>query len=326
MIGFLRRNSRKIPIIGDMLCSLLVFPFAFNFLEEWSKAIDIASVNRRSGVLSFSGGTGGNRWLCALYLVMALAHLFRAFRRREKSRTAFIAQLIYGFAYAVCAALPRFMGYTDEMCKVLVLIVLAAMLAGRVLAIVRRHTVWSIIVNAIAILMIVELTQVAGQPYAIMLAGLVASFSALASILAVAFSQIRYDVLRDIVRKTYAIEIICGLLLTMVAFSYMLEFIDDAFTSFWDALWYCFAVVTTIGFGDLSPVTATGRLITIILGVYGIIVVALITSVIVNFYGEMKRTDTVRHDGVEGMEEEKQEAGDPAQTKGDSPTGSIDMR
>jgi hypothetical protein len=32
-----------------------------------------------------------------------------------------------------------------------------------------------------------------------------------------------------------------------------------------------------------------GRILSIILGMYGIVVVSLITSIIVNFYGEMKR-------------------------------------
>ena len=42
--------------------------------------------------------------------------------------------------------------------------------------------------------------------------------------------------MREIVRKTYAAEIIAGLLVTMVAFSNVLVFTDDAFSSFWDAL------------------------------------------------------------------------------------------
>ena len=85
-------------------------------------------------------------------------------------------------------------------------------------------------------------------------------------------------------------------MLLIVAFSYVLEFTDEAFTSFWDALWYCFAVVTTIGFGDLTPTTDVGRLLSVILGLYGIVVVALITSIIVNFYGEMKKEDAERAD------------------------------
>ena len=48
-------------------------------------------------------------------------------------------------------------------------------------------------------------------------------------------------------------------------------------------------MVTTIGFGDLTPTTEIGRLLSVILGLYGIVVVALITSIIVNSYGEMKK-------------------------------------
>ena len=68
--------------------------------------------------------------------------------------------------------------------------------------------------------------------------------------------------------------------------------------NFNDALWYCFAIVTTIGFGDLTAVTDFGRILSVILGIYGIVVVALITSIIVNFYGEMKK------DGDEPEEKE----------------------
>ena len=73
-----------------------------------------------------------------------------------------------------------------------------------------------------------------------------------------------------------------------MTFSLLLTFFEPNMGSFPDALWYCFAIVTTIGFGDLTAVTAFGRVLSVILGAYGIIVVALITSIIVNFYGEMK--------------------------------------
>lgn len=56
-----------------------------------------------------------------------------------------------------------------------------------------------------------------------------------------------------------------------------------------NALWYCFAVVTTIGFGGMTATSAIGRTLSVILGLYGIVVVALITSIIVNFYGKMKK-------------------------------------
>ena len=42
------------------------------------------------------------------------------------------------------------------------------------------------------------------------------------------------------------------------------------------------------GFGDLTAAGTVGRILSVILGVYGIIVVSLITSVIVNFYIEVR--------------------------------------
>ena len=61
---------------------------------------------------------------------------------------------------------------------------------------------------------------------------------------------------------------------------------EENIESFPEALWYCFAVVTTIGFGDFVAVTPIGRILTVILGLYGIVVVAVITSIVVNFYNE----------------------------------------
>jgi len=97
--------------------------------------------------------------------------------------------------------------------------------------------------------------------------------------------------LKKIVRKTYAAEILFGIVLLIVAFSLVFPYLEEGIATFNDALWYCFAIVTTIGFGDFSAVTPIGRILSVILGLYGIIVVALITSIIVNFYGEMKSDD-----------------------------------
>ena len=77
-----------------------------------------------------------------------------------------------------------------------------------------------------------------------------------------------------------------GLVGLIVVASLILAHIEPSMTNFPDALWYCFAVVTTIGFGDFAAVTAIGRIVTVILGIYGIVVVAVLTSIIVNFYNE----------------------------------------
>ena len=95
-------------------------------------------------------------------------------------------------------------------------------------------------------------------------------------------------VLRKIIRKTFAAEILFGLILLIVSFSYVFWVMESGLPTYFDAVWYCFSIVTTIGLGDVTVLSPYTRALSIILGIYGIIVVALITSIIVNFYNEVK--------------------------------------
>lgn len=132
---------------------------------------------------------------------------------------------------------------------------------------------------------------------------IVASF---VHILVFIFSGLRRKTLMQVIKKTYTIEILYGLVTLVVATAVMLTFWEDNFPNIGDALWYCFAVVTTIGFGDFVATSIVGRLLTVMLGVYGIIVVALITSIIVNFYNETAHSkDEVIVEEVEKLEEER---------------------
>ena len=106
------------------------------------------------------------------------------------------------------------------------------------------------------------------------------------SAMSIALAQLKIKVLFRIILSTFSLEILFGLLIIIVCFSLIFVSIEDNITSFPDALWYCFAVVTTIGFGDIVAVTPLGRILTVILGLYGLVVVAVITSIIVNFYNE----------------------------------------
>lgn len=111
----------------------------------------------------------------------------------------------------------------------------------------------------------------------------VVSFIEAASI---AFSQLKVKVLFKIILSTFSLEILFGLLTLIVCFSLVFMKVEPNITNFPDALWYCFAIVTTIGFGDFYAVTPIGRILSVCLGLYGLVVVAVITSIVVNFYNE----------------------------------------
>lgn len=282
MFSLLRKHRASLPLIGDMLFSLLVFPFGFTSLE---KLFLLTEHPHDLGLLF---------WPAALYGTLSLLHLFRAFRLREKGHGTFAAHLVYSAAFAVCAALIMILGFGETGRITLEAVFWGILAAERVRAIVRNHKIWSIILNVICILAYIVIAITSFLTIPLLITIISAAVSSFIWIMVAIFSRIKLDVLKEIIRKTYATEIIVCLLLLMVTFSYALKFADDAIDTFWDGMWYCFAVVTTIGFGDLAATSAIGRIITVILGIYGIIVVALITSIIVNFYGEMKKADAAQ--------------------------------
>ena len=105
-------------------------------------------------------------------------------------------------------------------------------------------------------------------------------------------------------------EIILSLLILVVLCSFYFTLVEPNMTSYVDSLWYSFSVITTIGFGDVYVTTTFGRILSVFLGISGIIVVALFTSVIVNFYNEMNKKRDEREmkkliDKVEKIEEKE---------------------
>ncbi|MBR0413899.1 MAG: two pore domain potassium channel family protein [Clostridia bacterium] len=63
-----------------------------------------------------------------------------------------------------------------------------------------------------------------------------------------------------------------------------------------DALWYTFVSSTSIGFGDICVETHLGRIITVIMTVYEIVVAAMIPGVVITYYSEylkIKEKETV---------------------------------
>lgn len=104
------------------------------------------------------------------------------------------------------------------------------------------------------------------------------------------FHKVRHGiVIFEVIRKSLAKEILLGLFTLVVLCSVYFTLEEPNITSYIDALWYSFAVITTIGFGDVYVVTTLGRILSVILGISGIAVVAVFTSFIVNFYNEMSR-------------------------------------
>ena len=165
----------------------------------------------------------------------------------------------------------------------------------QVVSFVRKHKVRHIISGVLIILIMFFIILIASLYNKVSvelvylttaIVALIFSYASLTFIITEAFSKIKFATLKEIVQRTYTLEIILGLFFLVVSFSFVFTIYENM--SYGDALWYCFAIITTIGFGDPIAVTPFGRILSVILGIYGIVVVALITSIIVNFYNETK--------------------------------------
>ena len=80
----------------------------------------------------------------------------------------------------------------------------------------------------------------------------------------------------------------------MISFTVLM--VEPSINTYYDALWYAFVSCTTIGFGDFAAVTMIGRVATVFLYLYTVLIIALITSVFTQFFIEIakaKRDDSV---------------------------------
>lgn len=60
-----------------------------------------------------------------------------------------------------------------------------------------------------------------------------------------------------------------------------------------DALWWAVVTTTTVGYGDVSPVTGEGRLIAVALMVVGIGFIGVFTATITSFFLQPSRSEAV---------------------------------
>ena len=78
----------------------------------------------------------------------------------------------------------------------------------------------------------------------------------------------------------------------------------DSFNTFFDAIYWATVSLTTVGYGDIYPVTTTGRVITMISSMFGIAIVALPAGIITAGY-----MDVVNHEHTNGRDEESSKNG-----------------
>mgnify|MGYP004646493567 FL=1 len=106
----------------------------------------------------------------------------------------------------------------------------------------------------------------------------------------------KLKILWGILRHTHADRILLGFVLFLLADAAIIQIVEPDINRYGDALWYCYAVISTAGFGDIVAVTLIGKACSVLLTIYTLFVVAIVTGVVVNFYTqlvELQRKETL---------------------------------
>ena len=73
---------------------------------------------------------------------------------------------------------------------------------------------------------------------------------------------------------------------------------DAHITTFGHALWWAMATITTVGYGDMYPVTTTGRVMASLMMIGGISLVGSITATIASWIVQTVSIDDQKQDAV----------------------------
>ena len=99
----------------------------------------------------------------------------------------------------------------------------------------------------------------------------------------------------SVLKHTGAIHIFWSYVLVLCIASIVLTLCEPNISRVTDGLWYCFIASTTVGFGDIVATTLIGRIITVVVVLYGIVTAAMVPGVALTYYLEYvkaKETET----------------------------------
>ena len=122
----------------------------------------------------------------------------------------------------------------------------------------------------------------------------------------------RLELLGRIFEYTGAYRLLCSFTLFVFIDAFLIWIFEPTIKSYGDALWYCYAVISTAGFGDVVVTAFIPKILSILLTVDSLLCLAIFTGVVVNYFNkmvELKNKDTLEAflDQVERLPEMDEE-------------------
>lgn len=97
------------------------------------------------------------------------------------------------------------------------------------------------------------------------------------------FFEIYTDNKKDLNQVFKAITIIF-VFSSILIYNFEKEAQPDVFTSVFTGFWWTFSTLITVGYGDVYPVTLSGKLLAVVIGLFGIGIIAIPSAIIVSSF------------------------------------------
>ena len=97
----------------------------------------------------------------------------------------------------------------------------------------------------------------------------------------------RLKLLWGVLKHTYADRVLLSYIIYVLVCAALIWAFEPTISTYRQALWYCYAVISTAGFGDVVVTTFIPKALSVVLTIYSGLVIAIVTGVIVNFYTQM---------------------------------------
>ncbi len=97
----------------------------------------------------------------------------------------------------------------------------------------------------------------------------------------------RLGLLWTVIKRVKFDKILIVFLIWFFLAALIIQLVEPGILTYGDALWYTFVGCTSIGFGDFVAVTPIGRIVTVMITVYEVVLVALFSGAVVGYYLEV---------------------------------------
>ena len=90
-----------------------------------------------------------------------------------------------------------------------------------------------------------------------------------------------------IINRTGLTKVLIAYIITLFAGALLITIFEPGIKNYGDALWYCFTVASTIGFGDVVVHMRLSRILSVVLSFYSAVTLAIVTGVLASYFNQL---------------------------------------